>query len=176
MNHWFHMCGTKGRWVKPSGADTGIFNNIIILPVPQLIQYHQWLLMPLFHESPGHQQWWNRLYIIDWWILVFCKERFQLPFCGWEITKNVDISIFLKITLTWDNKAQCTECTEEHMFVMCLDTQWHFVLKNSRQEPTPSNGSLPQSMAAPPARRVLGMRTRSFNKTGFDWLIDWLNV
>ena len=23
------------------------------------------------------------------------------------------------------------------------------------------------------ARRVLGMRTRSFNKTGFDWLIDW---
>ena len=27
-------------------------------------------------------------------------------------------------------------------------------------------------MAAPPARRVLGMRTRSFNKTGFDWLID----
>ena len=46
-------------------------------------------------------------------------------------------------------------------------------VKNSRQEPTPSNGSLPQSMAAPPARRVLGMRTRSFNKTGFDWLIDW---
>ena len=27
-------------------------------------------------------------------------------------------------------------------------------------------------MAAPPARRVLGMRTRSFNKTGFDWLIE----
>ena len=47
-------------------------------------------------------------------------------------------------------------------------------VKNSRQEPTQSNGSLPQSMAAPPARRVLGMRTRSFNKTGFDWLIDWL--
>ena len=29
-------------------------------------------------------------------------------------------------------------------------------------------------LSAPPARRVLGMRTRSFNKTGFDWLIDWL--
>ena len=51
---------------------------------------------------------------------------------------------------------------------------WRSSVKNSRQEPTPSNGSLPQSMAAPPARRVLGMRTRSFNKTGFDWLIDWL--
>ena len=50
---------------------------------------------------------------------------------------------------------------------------WRSSVKNSRQEPTPSNGSLPQSMAAPPARRVLGMRTRSFNKTGFDWLIDW---
>ena len=51
---------------------------------------------------------------------------------------------------------------------------WRSSVKNSRQEPTPSNGSLLQSMAAPPARRVLGMRTRSFNKTGFDWLIDWL--
>ena len=50
---------------------------------------------------------------------------------------------------------------------------WRSSVKNSRQEPTPSNGSLLQSMAAPPARRVLGMRTRSFNKTGFDWLIDW---
>ena len=40
-----------------------------------------------------------------------------------------------------------------------------------RQEPTLSNGSAPQSMAAPLARRVLGMHTRSFNKTGFDWLI-----
>ena len=45
---------------------------------------------------------------------------------------------------------------------------WRSSVKNSRQEPTPSNGSLLQSMAAPPARRVLGMRTRSFNKTGFD--------
>ena len=45
---------------------------------------------------------------------------------------------------------------------------WRSSVKNSRQEPTPSNGNLPQSMAAPPARRVLGMRTRSFNKTGFD--------
>ena len=50
---------------------------------------------------------------------------------------------------------------------------WRSSVKNSRQEPTPSNGSLPQSMAAPPARRVLGMRTRSYNKTGFDWLIDF---
>ena len=50
---------------------------------------------------------------------------------------------------------------------------WRSSVKNSRQEPTPSNGSAPQSMAAPQARRVLGMRTPSFNKTGFDWLIDW---
>ena len=49
---------------------------------------------------------------------------------------------------------------------------WRSSVKNSRQEPTPSNGSLPQSMAAPPAGRVLGMRTRSFNKIGFDWLIE----
>ena len=49
-------------------------------------------------------------------------------------------------------------------------------VKNSRQEPTPSNRSLTQSMAAPPARRVLGMRTRFFNNTGFDWLIDWSDV
>ena len=53
---------------------------------------------------------------------------------------------------------------------------WRSSVKNSRQEPTPSNGSLPQSMAAPPARRVLGMRTRSYNKTGFDWLIDWFSL
>ena len=46
---------------------------------------------------------------------------------------------------------------------------------NPQQQPTPSNGSAPQSRAAPPALRVLGMRTRSFNKTGFDWLIDWYN-
>ena len=50
---------------------------------------------------------------------------------------------------------------------------WRSSVKNSRQEATPSYGSLPQSMAAPPAQRVLGMRTRSFNKTGFDWFI-WL--
>ena len=48
---------------------------------------------------------------------------------------------------------------------------WRSSVKNSRQEPTPSNESAPQSMAAPQARRVLGMCTRSFNKTGFDWLI-----
>ena len=52
-------------------------------------------------------------------------------------------------------------------------SSWRSSVKNSREEPTPSNGSLPQSMAAPPARRVLGMRTRSFNKKLLD-LIDWL--
>ena len=76
---------------------------------------------------------------------------------------------------TWD------ECVKQDLKVCGLSeagTQdrgsWRSSVKNSRQEPTPSNGSTPQSMAAPPARRVLGMRTRSFNKTGFDWLIDWL--
>ena len=72
------------------------------------------------------------------------------------------------------------ECVKQYFKVCGLceaGTQdrlsWRSSVKNSRQEPTPSNGSLPQSMAAPPARRILGMRTRSFNKTGFDWLIDW---
>ena len=76
---------------------------------------------------------------------------------------------------TWE------ECVKQDLKVCGLSeagTQdrlsWRSSVKNSRQEPTPSNGSLLQSMAAPPARRVLGMRTRSFNKTGFDWLIDWL--
>ena len=73
---------------------------------------------------------------------------------------------------TWD------ECVKQDLKVCVLSeagTQdrvlWRSSVKNSRQEPTPSNGSAPQSMAAPPARRVLGMCTRSFNKTGFDWLI-----
>ena len=76
---------------------------------------------------------------------------------------------------TWE------ECVKQDLKVCGLSeagTQdrlsWRSSVKNSRQEPTPSNGSLLQSMAAPPARRVLGMRTRSFNKTGFDWLIDWI--
>ena len=76
---------------------------------------------------------------------------------------------------TWE------ECVKQDLKVCGLSeagTQdrlsWRSSVKNSRQEPTPSNGSLLQSMAEPPARRVLGMRTRSFNKTGFDWLmIDW---
>ena len=73
---------------------------------------------------------------------------------------------------TWE------ECVKQDLKVCGLSeagTQdrlsWRSSVKNSRQQPTPSNGSLPQSMAAPPARRVLGMRTCSFNKTGFDWLI-----
>ena len=78
---------------------------------------------------------------------------------------------------TWE------ECVKQDLKVCGLSeagTQdrlsWRSSVKNSRQEPTPSNGSLLQSMAAPPARRVLGMCTRSFNKTGFDWLIDWRRV
>ena len=75
---------------------------------------------------------------------------------------------------TWD------ECVKQDLKVCGLSeagtqdrVSWRSSVKNSRQEPTPSNGSAPQSMAVPPARRVLGMRTRSFNKTGFDWLISW---
>ena len=70
---------------------------------------------------------------------------------------------------TWE------ECVKQDLKVCGLSeagTQdrlsWRSSVKNSRQEPTPSNGSLLQSLAAPPARRVLGMRTHSFNKTGFD--------
>ena len=75
---------------------------------------------------------------------------------------------------TWD------ECVKQDLKVCGLSeagtqdrVSWRSTVKNSRQEPTPSNGSAPQSIAAPPTRRVLGMRTRSFNKTGFDWF-DWL--
>ena len=74
---------------------------------------------------------------------------------------------------TWE------ECVKQDLKVCGLSeagTQdrlsWRSSVKNSWQEPTPSNRSLPQSMASPPARRVLWMRTRSFNKTGLDWLID----
>ena len=77
---------------------------------------------------------------------------------------------------TWE------ECMKQDLKVCGLSeagTQdrlsWRSSVKNSRQEPTPSNGSLAQSMAAPPARRVLGMRTRSLTKLDLiDWLIDWL--
>ena len=74
---------------------------------------------------------------------------------------------------TWD------ECVKQDMKVCGRSeagtqdwVSWRSSEKNSRQEPTPSYGSAPQSMAAPQARRVLGMRTRSFHKTGFDWLVD----
>ena len=74
---------------------------------------------------------------------------------------------------TWE------ECVKQDLKVCGLSeagTQdrlsWRSSVKNSRHEPTP-NGSLPQSMAAPPAQRFLGMRTRSFNKTGFDWYHMW---
>ena len=70
---------------------------------------------------------------------------------------------------TWD------ECVKQDLKVCGLSeagtqdrVSWRSSVKNNRQEPTPSNGSTPQSMAAPPARRVLGMRARSLNKTGFD--------
>ena len=59
---------------------------------------------------------------------------------------------------TWD------ECVKQDLKVCGLSgvgTQDRVSLrssvKNSRQKPTPTNGSAPQSMAAPPARRVLGM-------------------
>ena len=65
---------------------------------------------------------------------------------------------------TWD------ECVKQDLKVCGLSeagtqdrASWRSSVKNSRQEPTPSNGSAPQSMAAPPAWRGLGMRTRSFN-------------
>ena len=80
---------------------------------------------------------------------------------------------------TWD------ECVKQDLKVCGLSeastqdrVSWRSSVKNSRQEPTPSNGSAPQSMAAPPARRVLGMRTRSFNKTGSDYpmMHIWCNL
>ena len=74
---------------------------------------------------------------------------------------------------TWD------ECVKQELKVCGLSeagtqdrVSCRSSVKNSRQDPTPSNGSAPQSIAAPLTRRVLGMPTRCFNKTGFDWLID----
>ena len=70
---------------------------------------------------------------------------------------------------TWD------ECMKQDLKVCGLSeastqdrVSWRSSVKNSRQEPTLSNGGTPQSMAAPPAWHVLGMLTRSLNKTGFD--------
>ena len=75
---------------------------------------------------------------------------------------------------TWD------ECVKQDLKACGLSeagtqdiVSWRSSVKNSRQEPTPSNRSTPQSMTAPPAQLVLGMRTRSFIKTGFDWLINF---
>ena len=75
---------------------------------------------------------------------------------------------------TWD------ECVKQDLKVCGLSeagtqdrVSWRSSVKNSRQEPAPSNGSAPRIMAVPPAWRILGMRTRSLNKTGFDWLIDF---
>ena len=70
---------------------------------------------------------------------------------------------------TWD------ECAKQDLKVCGLSeagtqdrVSWRSSVKNSRQEPILSNVSAPQNIAAPPTWRVLGMRTRSFNKTGFD--------
>ena len=72
-------------------------------------------------------------------------------------------------------KKTWNECVKQDLKVCRLSeagtqdrVSWRSSVNNSRQEPTPSNRSAPQSMAAPPTRRVLGIRTRSFNKTGFD--------
>ena len=80
-------------------------------------------------------------------------------------------------------KKTCDECVKQDLKVCALSeagtqdrVSWRSSVKNSRQEPTPPNGSAPQSIAAPPARLVLGMRTCSFNKTGFDWLIDYCSL
>ena len=78
---------------------------------------------------------------------------------------------------TWD------ECVKQDLKLCGLSeagpqdrVSWRSSVKNSQQEPTQSNGRAPQIMAAHPARCVPGMRTRSFNKTGFDLLIDWLKI
>ena len=53
------------------------------------------------------------------------------------------------------------ECRGDHL--------WRTV---DRSLPRQTGALLRAWPAGPPARRVLGMRTHSFNKTGFDWLID----
>ena len=133
----------------------------------------QWVNSPLTHAM-----------VCCDYILVLVRER-QLRWFGHVMRSNGEINRVRSRPVpgrkgpgrpkkTWD------ECVKQDLKVCGLSeagtqdrVSWRSSVKNSRQEPTPSNGSAPQSMAAPPARRVLGMRTRSFNKIGFDWLIYW---
>ena len=134
-------------------------------------------------DDPSMDELHDKLGICDLAILV--RER-RLRWFGHVMHSNGEINRVRSRPVPgrkgpgWPKKTW-EECVKQDLKVCGLseaDTQdrlsWRSSVKNSRQEPTQSNGSLPQSMVAPPARRVLGMRTRSFNKTGFDWLIDWL--
>ena len=75
---------------------------------------------------------------------------------------------------TWE------ECVKQDLKVCGLSeagTQdrlsWRSSVKNSWQEPTPSNGSLPQSMAAPPHGAFWGCAPAPLTKLDLiDWLID----
>ena len=142
----------------------------------------RWICGVKLSDDPSMDELHAKLGICDLAILV--RER-RLRWFGHVMRSNGEINRVRSRPVlgrkgpgrpkkTWE------ECVKQDLKVCRLSeagTQdrlsWRSSVKNSRQEPTPSNGSLPQSMAAPPARRVLGMRTRSFNKTGFDWLIDW---
>ena len=68
---------------------------------------------------------------------------------------------------TWD------ECVKQDLKVCGLSeaciqdrVSWRSSVKNGRQEPSPSNGSAPQSMAAPPAQRILAWFTQAWKSHG----------
>ena len=145
----------------------------------------RWICGVKLSDDPSMDDLHAKLGICDLAILV--RER-RLRWFGHVMRSNGEINRVRSRSVpgrkgpgrpkkTWD------ECVKQDLKVCGLfeaGTQdrvsWRSSVKNSRQEPTPSNGSASQSMAAPLTQRVLGMRTRSFNKTGFDWLIDWSSM
>ena len=145
----------------------------------------RWICGVKLSGEPSMDDLHAKLGICDFTVLV--RERW-LRWFGHVMRSNVEINRVRsrpgpgrkgpgRPKKTWD------ECVKQDLKVCGLSeagtqdrVSWKSSVKNSRQEPTPSNGNAPQSMAAPPTRRVLGMHTRSLTKLDLiDWLIDWLN-
>ena len=169
-----YMVRKLGPWLPPPFTDCAV-----------TIVLWSWICGVKPSDDPSMDELHAKLGICDLAILV--RER-RLRWFGHVMRSNGEINRVRSRPVpgrkgpgrpkkTWE------ECVKQDLKVCGLSeagTQdrlsWRSSVKNSRQEPTPSNGSLLQSMAAPPARRLLGMRTRSFNKTGFDWLIDQMLI
>ena len=190
-----HICVTKlghhlfRKWFVPCLVSSHLLNQYVEYGRRTACTSTRWVLQDRndtwYSDDPSMDELHAKLGICDLTILV--RER-RLRWFGHVMRSNGEINRVRSRPVpgrkgpgrpkkTWE------ECVKQDLKVCGLSeagTQdrlsWRSSVKNSRQEPTPSNGSLLQSMAAPPARRVLGMRTRSFNKTGFDWLIDLIDI